>query len=57
MRSMALRPRYRTGEKQAFQRRVTLDGMLGAAPLASRRLRRPLSSSTTNWIHDGSSAP
>lgn len=32
MRSMALRCRERTGEKQGFQRRLRLGGMLGAAP-------------------------
>ena len=35
MRSIALRLRYKRGQKQLFQRRFTFGGMLGAAPLAS----------------------
>jgi hypothetical protein len=39
MRSMAFRPRYSTGEKHGFHRRLILGGMLGAAPAASICLR------------------
>ena len=35
MRSMALRPRYRTGLKHGFQRRLLLGGMLGVASRSS----------------------
>ena len=35
IRSMALRPLYRTGEKHGFHRRLDFGGMLGAAPVVS----------------------